>query len=142
MTTEQNKANVKRFVEQILNTGQLDRMGEFFTPDFVDHARTPGYPPGIEGTKQFFGELRAAFPDFHYTVDDSIADGDKVVQRATGHGTMKGPFQGMPATGKHAMWSEIHTVRYGPSGKILEHWASIDQLGMLQQLGLAPTPGQ
>ena len=64
-----------------------------------------------------------------------------VVHRLTGHGTMKGEFQGMPATGKHATWSEIHIGRFAGS-KLVEHWGNVDQLGILQQLGLAPTPGQ
>ena len=85
--------------------------------------------------------LRAAFPVFSYTLDDEIAEGDRVVHLLTGLGTMQGDFQGMPATGKQATWQEIHIGRF-KEGKIEEHWAVIDQLGMLQQLGLFPTPGQ
>jgi len=66
-----------------------------------------------------------------------VADGDKVVQRVTGHGTMRGPLFGLPATGRPASWGEIHISRLD-SGKVVEHWSVTDQLGMLQQLGLAP----
>ena len=138
--SEQNKAIANRFVLEVLNTNSLDRLGEFFAADFVEHAAPPGIPANVEGVKMFFGMLHGAFPDFHYTIEDSIAEGDMVVQRATGHGTMKGPIFGMPATGKSAAWSEIHISRFA-NGKIAEHWANVDQLGMLQQLGLAPMPG-
>jgi steroid delta-isomerase-like uncharacterized protein len=138
--SEQNKAIANSLVLDVFNTGNLDRLGEFFTTDYVEHAAPPGVPATIEGVKMFFTMFRAAFPDFHYTIDDVIAEDDKVVTRATGHGTMKGAFLGMPATGKSAAWSEIHITRF-VNGKIAEHWANSDQMGMLQQLGLAPAPG-
>jgi steroid delta-isomerase-like uncharacterized protein len=138
MSTEQNKAVVQRIVEAI-NQGNWSALDDLFSADYVEHAAPPGLPPGLVGLIQFFSMLRAAFPDFHYTVDDVIAEGEKVVQRVTGHGTMQGDFLGMPATGKHASWGEIHIGRFA-GDKIVEHWASIDQLGMLQQLGLAPSP--
>ncbi len=140
MSVEQNKQIVRRFVQEHLNTGKLAEGAQYFAPDFVEHAAPPGMPPGYEGVKVFFTMLRNAFPDFHYELDDTVAESDLVVQRTTGHGTMKGEFLGMPPTGKHAAWSEIHTARL-KDGKIVEHWASVDQLGMLQQLGLAPMPG-
>lgn len=141
MSTGEMKILANRFVEEVINTGNLDRADEFFTTDYVDHAAPPGLPPGTAGLKAFFGMFRAAFPDLHYTLEDTIAEGDKVVQRFTARGTMQGPFLGMPATGKRAIWSEIHIVREA-GGKFVEHWASVDQLGMFQQLGLAPAPGQ
>ena len=98
-------------------------------------------PPTIEGIKGYITMFRAAFPDLHYTLEDSIAEGDRVVQRATAHGTMKGDFMGMPASGRSATWSEIHITRY-ENGKAIEHWAVVDQLGMLAQLGFAQAPGQ
>ncbi len=89
----------------------------------------------------FFTHLRAAFPDLHYTLEEPLlADGDKVVARARVRGTMQGAFLGMPATGKMATWTEIHSGRI-VDGKLVEHWATSDQLGMLQQLGLAPALG-
>ena len=70
-------------------------------------------------------------------MDDTIAEGDRVVQRVTGHGTMKGDFMGMKASGKSATWMEIHIVRYA-NGKVCEHWAVTDQASMLAQLGFGP----
>lgn len=78
---------------------------------------------------------------FRYTVEDMIAEGDKVAARATASGTHQGDFLGIPPTGKHATWSEIHIGRV-VDGKFVEHWANSDQLGLLQQLGVVPTPEQ
>jgi predicted ester cyclase len=94
-------------------------------------------PPTLESTKQFLIMFRAAFPDLTYTIDFSVAEGDKVMQRVTAHGTMNGDFMGMKATGKSATWTESHIVRFA-NGRLVEHWASLDQVGMLQQLGLMP----
>lgn len=140
MSTEENKALARRTVEAI-NTGDLDLFYSQLAPDSVEHAAPPGMPPTRDTSRQFIAMLRAAFPDLHYDVEDVIAEGDRVVLRATVHGTMKGEFLGMPATGKSATWSEMHFARV-KDGRIVEHWANVDQLGMLQQLGLAPTPGQ
>ncbi len=142
MPPEEMKAMATRFVEEVINQGNLDRFTDFFVANYVEHVPPPpNFPTGFEGFKLFFTGLRNAFPDFHYTIEDTIVEGDKCVQRLIGHGTMKGEFAGMKPTGKHAMWSEIHISRSGASGKFVEHWANVDQLAMLQQLGLAPAPG-
>jgi steroid delta-isomerase-like uncharacterized protein len=141
MGTQENKANSRRFVEEFINRGNLAVLDELTAPDFVDHSAPPGVPPSAEGIKTLFAMLRAAFPDLHATVEDQVAEGDRVVQRVTTHGTMKGDFQGMPASGKEATWSGIHITRY-VDGKAVEHWSVVDQLGMLAQLGFAQAPGQ
>lgn len=139
MSIEENKAIAKQAVEAI-NAGDFSRLESLVTADGADHAVPPGMPPTRDSAIQFLTMFRGAFPDLKYTLEDVIAEGDRVVQRATARGTMKGDFLGMPATGKSATWGEIHIVRV-KDGKIVEHWASVDQLGMLQQLGLAPVPG-
>jgi predicted ester cyclase len=142
MSAEQNKALLRSIPEEMFNKGNLALAGEVFAADYIEHASLPpGTPAGLEGFKVFVSTLRAAFPDFHYTVEDDIAEGDKVVQRVTARGTQKGEFMGMPATGKQATWTEIHIARVA-GGKLVEHWVNLDQLGMLQQLGVIPTPGQ
>ena len=141
MTTEENKATSRRFLDEVLNRGNLGVIDELTGPNFVDHSLPPGVPAGNEGIKAFFTMFRAAFPDLHYTIEDTIAEGDRLVQRTTAHGTMKGDFQGMPASGKEATWSEIHITRFA-DGKVVEHWGVVDQLGMLAQLGFAQAPGQ
>ena len=98
-------------------------------------------PPTREGFKAWLTGFRTAFPDLRYTLHDEIAEGDRVVQRATGHGTMKGEMQGMPPSGKSATWEEVHITRY-ENGKAVEHWGVVDQMGMLAQLGFVEAPGQ
>jgi steroid delta-isomerase-like uncharacterized protein len=141
MGTQENKASASRFLEEVINRGNVSVVDELSGANFVDHQAPPGVPPTNEGIKTFIRMFRAAFPDLHYTLEDSIAEGDRVVQRTTAHGTMKGDFMGMPASGKSATWSEIHITRY-ENGKAVEHWAVVDQLGMLAQLGFAQAPGQ
>ena len=142
MSTEQNRVNFRRIPEEIFNQGNLAVADELFAADYIEHVPLfPNWPSGLAGFKQFVTVLRAAFPDFHYTVEDAIAEGDKVVGRITAHGTHKGEFMGIPPTGKQATWTEIHIGRFA-GGKLVEHWANLDQLGMLQQLGVVPTPGQ
>ena len=136
MTTEQNKAIADRLPLE-LSKGNIGVLDEIADPKAVDHAVPPGMPPTVEGTKQFLTMFRAAFPDLTYTIEFSVAEGDKVMQRVTARGTMKGDFMGMKATGKSATWTESHIVRLA-DGKVVEHWANVDQVGMLQQLGLMP----
>jgi steroid delta-isomerase-like uncharacterized protein len=139
MSTEENKTIARRAVEAI-NAGDFSLLESLVTADAVDHAVPPGMPPTRDSAIQFLTMFRGAFPDLHYTVEDVIAEGDRVVQRSTARGTMQGDFLGMPATGKTAAWGEVHILRI-ENGQIVEHWASVDQLGMLQQLGLVPVPG-
>jgi steroid delta-isomerase-like uncharacterized protein len=136
MSVEQNKTIADRLPTEI-SKGNFAIFDEVIDPKAVDHALPPGMPQTVEGTKMFFTAFRAAFPDLKYKIEDTIAEGDYVVQRTTGTGTMKGAFQGMPASGKSATWSEIHIVRFA-NGKVVEHWANVDQMGMLTQLGFGP----
>jgi predicted ester cyclase len=136
---DEMKAMARRLPDEI-SRGNVNVLDQVTSPNAVDHALPPGMPQTVDGAKQFFTMFLAAFPDLHYWVEDMIAEGDKVVHRITGYGTMKGSFLGMPATGKSATWTEMHIVRFA-DGKIVEHWGTVDQLAMLQQLGLAPMPG-
>jgi steroid delta-isomerase-like uncharacterized protein len=139
--TEENKATVRRFVDEVINRGNLAAVDELTGPNFVDHSAPPGVPENAEGAKAFFGMFRSAFPDLHATIDEEIAEGDRVVQRRTTSGTMRGAFMGMPPSGKEASWSGIHIIRLA-DGKLVEHWSVVDMLAMLAQLGFAPAPGR
>ncbi len=142
MSTEENKALVRRLTEEVFNAHNLAPIDGYFLPDYVDHVPLPpGMPAGLAGLKAFWGALFEAFPDFRYTVDDMVAEGDRVVARLTARGTHRGTFMGIPTTGKQVTWTEIHIGRCA-GGKITEHWANIDQLGLMQQLGAIPMPGQ
>ena len=138
MTTEQNKAVIRKYAE-LTNARDLDGAFAHFSPGFVDHAVRPGMPPGIQGTRLFFNMLFTAFPDLHATIEDIIAEGDKVVDRMTCEGTHQGMFMGVAATRKHVKWSFIDINRI-MDGKVVEHWAEVDTMGMMQQLGLVPPP--
>jgi len=139
MSAEENRAVIHRFLEELFNGRDLDAIDRYIAEDYVDHVIPPGIPPTRDGFKQFVGSFFTGLPDFHYTIDDVIATEDRVAVRLTAQGTQEGEFMGIPPTGKRATWSEIHIGRM-QDGKIVEHWGQIDNIGMLQQLGVIPTP--
>jgi steroid delta-isomerase-like uncharacterized protein len=139
MGAEENRSVVRRFLEELFNQRDMGAIDRYLAADYVDHVVPPGVPPNREGFRHFIGSFFAALPDFHYTIEDMIVEGDKVVARLTAQGTQTGEFAGIPATGKHAKWNEIHIGRIA-NGAIVEHWGEIDNLGMLQQLGVIPPP--
>ena len=140
MSTEDNKALMRRFLEEVFNKQNLAAIDEFIAPSHVDHTLPPFLPATPEGTKRAIGMFLTAFPDVHLTVEDMIAEGDKVVTWYTSRGTQKGAFVGIPPTGKQVAVSTIDIVRM-EGGKIAEEWGIDDRLGMLQQLGLVPAMG-
>jgi steroid delta-isomerase-like uncharacterized protein len=138
MTTEQNKATFRRMVEEVFNKGNIGLVDELLTPDFVEReGLPPGFPDGREGVKQLTLMLRSAFPDFKATIEDMLADGDKVVVRMTWTGTQKGEFMGIPATGKRVSFGVIDIVRFSGS-KFAEHWGLMDRSSLMEQLGAVP----
>ena len=141
MSTEANKASVRRFYDEVFNKKKRAAIDEFIDPNQVDHAAPPGTPGGLAGAKQTIGMYLTAFPDLHFTVEDMIADGDKLVARLTVRGTQQGAFMGIPPTGKHVTVTAIDISRMA-GGKSVEHWIEMDTLGMMQQLGVIPAPGQ
>ena len=145
MSTEQNKALVRRLMEEVFNRGNTSLVDELFAPDFVEHEELPpGIPPGREAVKQLPTIFRRAFPDFKITIDEVIAESDKVVVRSTWStwsGTHKGEFMGIPPTGKSVSFGVIDIIRIA-GGKFVEHWGQMDNMGMMQQLGVIPAPGE
>jgi len=134
MGVDENKALSNRVWEEIWHQGNLSRIDEIFAPDAVAH--DPGMElRGTEAIKQFVASMRAAFPDLHYTVEDQIAEGDKVVTRYTGRGSHQGEILGIPPMGKQITYTGILIQRVA-DGKIAEHWAEADGLGLMQQLGV------
>jgi predicted ester cyclase len=134
MTAEANKAAARRLVEEGLNQGNMAALDAVHAANFVNHAAPPGVPANLEGFKMFVQSLRAGFPDIHYHIDAEVGEGDMLTHFLTGHGTMKGEFAGMPPTGKHGSWQEMHMGRF-ENGKVVEHWGVVDQMGMLAALG-------
>ena len=138
MSVEQDKALVRQFIDEIFNRGNMSMVDELFAADFVEHEELPpGIPRDREGVIQLTSMLRSAFPDFKATIDDIIAEGDKVVIRQTWSGTQKGEFMGIPPTGKSVSIGVIDIIRMG-DGKVVEHWGQMDSMGMMQQLGAIP----
>lgn len=140
MSTEENKALVRRFVEEAQSRGDISAVDQFLTPDFVDHSALLGLPPTREGVKQLFTMLRTALPDLHATIHDQVAEGNKVVTRKTLSGTHQGELMGIPATGKQVAIEVIDILQIA-GGKITHHWTVVDQLAMMQQLGVIPAMG-
>lgn len=140
MSLEANKAIARRFFEQVWNKGNLDVIDETHAAGYVLHDPT-GDIQGTEGLRQFVMVYRTAFPDFHVTIEDEIAEGDMVVLRWTVTGTHKAELMGIPPTNKRMKMAGITMGRIA-SRKIVEAWNSLDALGMMQQLGVIPTPGQ
>lgn len=138
--SEENKARTRRFYEEVWNKGNLAIVDELCATNFVNHNPGPGEAPGPEGLKQIATMIRTAFPDMHMTVDDMIAEGDKVVSRVTVNATHRGEFMGIPPTGKQITVTGIDIVRI-VGGKAVERWGNYDDLGMMQQLGVIPPPG-
>jgi steroid delta-isomerase-like uncharacterized protein len=134
----QNKALVHQFADRI-NAKDLDGAVKFLSPNYINHAEVPGLPSGVEAARAFFSMLWTSFPDVKTTILDTIAEGDKVVTRASTEGTHTGLFLGIPPTGKHAKWSFIDIWRIA-DGKVVEHWVETDQMSLMQQLGLVPPP--
>ena len=140
MSIEEIKEVVRRFNDEGITQGDMNAFDEYLAADVVDHTPLPGIPPGAEGVKQlFFGLYKTAFPDLRAEVYDMIAEGEMVVTRKAFRGNHLGPLMGIPATGKDVTIGVIDIVRVR-DGKIVEHWAIVDQLGLMQQLGVVPAP--
>jgi steroid delta-isomerase-like uncharacterized protein len=141
MSAEINKAIVRRMYEEVFNRRNLALAAELASPESITHEVPPGMAAtGPETLRQVVQLLTTAFPDHHTTIEDLIAEGDKVVVRATFSGTHQGVFLGIPPTGRPFTQQQIHVVRI-TDGKIAEHWAVRDDLRMMRQLGVIPGPG-
>jgi steroid delta-isomerase-like uncharacterized protein len=138
MSSEENKALVRRLWEEVFNKRNLAVADELLAPGAVNHEASAGPPQsGPVDLKQVVGTLTSAFPDHHTVLEDMIAEGDKVMVRTTFSGTHQGSFMGIPPTGKRFSQQQIHVVRI-VDGKATEHWAVRDDISMMQQLGVIP----
>jgi steroid delta-isomerase-like uncharacterized protein len=134
-----NKEIVRGFIEEVLNTGKVEASGKFFHEDMVEQVPLPGQGPGIEGLKNVLRGFSAAFPDMRWTIEEQIAEGDKVVTRFEWTGTHRGPFMGIPATGRPVnVWGIV--IDRLQNGKIKDTRILMDTLGLMMQLGVIPPP--
>ena len=131
-------AATMRRLYDLINAADIDGFASHLADDFAEREDLPGFPPTKGGVIQYFRTLIAAFPDLRMLADDVIASGDKAVARVRVTGTHKGPFMGMPATGKQVDVNLIDIMRFGDDGRVREHWGVVDQLTMMQQLGAIP----
>jgi len=136
MSTEQNKTLVRRFLDASI-ASDSSALRERLASDFMAHI--PSGPTNREGFLQHNSVFATAFSDKQFIVEDLIAEGDKVVARATWRGVHSAAFQGLPPTGKQISIGAtiIERIR---DGKLVEHWSLFDSLAMMQQLGLVPAP--
>jgi predicted ester cyclase len=139
MQEEKNKQVIREFTRIFKNEHNVDGVGHLFDKKFVHHFRTP-MPAGFEGLRQVGIMMNGAFPDVVVTEDDLIASGDKVVERSSAVATNKGAMMGAPPTNKKVKWSEIHIYRL-QDGKIVEHWAEVAMMELLQHVGVLPQLG-
>ncbi len=138
--SEENKALVRQWFEEV-DKGNPTAEDTFLSRDYIDHAPPlPDMPPGPEGVKQANALLRAAFPDILHTIEDQIAEGDKVMTRLGGRGTFQGEILGIPPNGKVVDIKGIAVHRIA-NGKLVEHWAVSDKLSFLQQMDAIPPLG-
>ena len=141
MSIEENKAVVRRFFEELLSTDDLAVADELLSPGFRFYFAGSPDPMDLESYKEFLVARRAAFPDRRFVVEDMIAEGDKVSARFTMRGTHKGEFRGIAPTGKEVTMTGIDIIRL-TEGKMVEDRVEVDQLGMMRQLGVVPSPQQ
>lgn len=134
MSLEENKATVRRFLEEHVGRSKLDLLDELFAPDYRNHGPGPGNPPmGLESVKREAATFYTVFPDLQVTVEDLVAEGDRVAARVTITATHQGELEGIPATGRRMTMTGMEFFRL-EDGKIVEDWPMIDMLGLLRQL--------
>jgi steroid delta-isomerase-like uncharacterized protein len=138
MSTEQNKVNARRIVDESWNKHNPKVLDELFANDAPLHdPQNPNNLKGPQGAKATLDTFLKAFPDLKLTIEKEIADGDYVVQHLRAIGTNTGDFNGMPATGKKSNTTGVMTIKFG-NGKVVEAWSIFDTFGLMQQLGVIP----
>jgi predicted ester cyclase len=136
MTLEANKAVVRRFIEEVFVEASPAAADELASADFTPHS-WPGIQPGVENLKQGQKRITAGISDARMTIEDMIAEGDKVAVRLVSHGRHTGEFMGLPPSGREYDITETHIFRLA-DGKVSDHWLNADMLGLMQQLGALP----
>ena len=139
MSTIENKQVIQDFLEEVINHGRLERADALVKSDFIELDPLPGQQQGREGLKEIIRHIRSAFPDTHWVVEEMIAEGDKVVTRFHWTGTHLGPFLGIPATGKTVKVVGVVIDRL-EEGKMADSRILMNELSLMQQLGMIPMP--
>ncbi len=134
MSAEQNKLLIRRYIEQVVNTGQVDRIDQFISPDYTEIYDSKRYPLGIEGAKEHILGVRRTYPDLTLTIEQQIAEGDWVVTCITARGTHRGEWMGIKPTGKVLTYTGVNLDRI-IDGRIVEHGGAANMLGPLLEAG-------
>jgi steroid delta-isomerase-like uncharacterized protein len=141
MAVQENKAVARRTLEEVWNQGKIELAEELYAPGYISNdPNNPGVR-GPEGLRRLVAAYRAAFPDLQFTIEEQIAEGDLVATRWTVRGTQRGAMMGLPPTGKSVTVAGMAISRIS-GGQIVEDNVSYDALGLMQQLGAIPQPGQ
>ena len=141
MGTEENKATIRRFVQEYKNDHDHRVIDQLFSQDFVTHFRLPGVTPDLKGFRSVGSAVIGAMPDVTVNLEDLMADGDKVIERTSATGTHTNELLGIPATNRTVKFTEIHIYRFD-QGKIVEHWPEVDFYALFAQIGVIPSmPG-
>jgi steroid delta-isomerase-like uncharacterized protein len=136
-----NATIIRQFIDQVLNTGDIDQAGRFFWDDMVEQVPFPGQGPGLRGLQDVLRGMKSAFPDIHWTIEEQMSDGDRVMSRFVWTGTHRGPFLGMAPTGRHvSVWGVV--IDHLVDGKIKHTRIIMDTLGLMMQMGANITPGK
>jgi steroid delta-isomerase-like uncharacterized protein len=132
-----SKALAQRWFTEVVNQGNEEVIDEICASNFVDHDPLPGTGADRDGIHQFVQLLRSAFPDLETTIDDMLAEGDRLAVRSTFRGTHEGDFMGIPATGRKVEVANYDFVRL-ENDQAVEHWGTIDSAALMEQLGAVP----
>lgn len=138
MTLEENKDIARRFIQQVFVEADPAAVDELASEDFTPHSWGQ-MPPGRDSLKAAQKRVTQGISDARMTIEDLIAEGDKVAVRLISHGRHTGEFMGVPASSKEYDISETHIFRI-TGGKVVEHWLNADMLGLMQQIGALPAP--
>ena len=135
-----NGLTVRRFIEETINQDRLESAAAFVWEDVVEQVPFPGQGPGLDGLKDVLRNMRTAFPDINYAIEEQIAEGDKVLTRFEWTGTHRAEFLGVPATGRGVkVWGMV--LDRLEDGRIRDTRILMDLLGLMIQLGVVPPPG-
>lgn len=135
----ENAEIVRGFIDEVLNQHRIDAAGDYFWDDMIEQAPFPGQGPGLAGLQDVLRRLRVAFPDMHWTIEEQLVDGDRVLTRFKWQGTHRGEFLGIPATDRPAtVWGMV--IDRVHQGKIKETRIIMDMLGLMMQLGVVAPP--
>jgi predicted ester cyclase len=140
VSTDDNKALVRRYYEEVVSTGAIDAVPRFIAPDYVEVHDNRRYRLGLEGAREHIRGVRQTYPDLRLTVEEQIAEGEWVVTRVTMRGTHAGEWQGIKPTGKTVEVTAVNIDRV-VGGRILEHGGAANLLGPLMEIG-AVVPGR